>query len=682
MGESAGAVIRHGTGYPGIDLGVEPAIALTGRLHAAQDRGSVSTRWLCGTILTGLAGAALIGAAIYTALDRESTFARQPDFAVVSRKAPDQQGTDLRKGDRLVKKVDIVAEKQSFRAPTTVNVGDKQVIRLRGYTHVATTLTMTPTDLADAVPAFNPLKLLAADQPNAPGAQPDLGPILDAAEVAFVTKDLNGADPSLFAGALSLAEAQAQVAQVAQGPRTAYLGDSVSLALPPQLLLMRTSRAGLANPAAALGYANGAATITSPFKSIEVHMVPENVTVLQRAETPHESGQEERLVVLRHGDSLEEILKGVGATREQVRAIFEAFGARRGDQPIAEGRRLKLLLANVNDAPRGRQIARLSVYLDEALETTVALNDAGQYVRVEPADAAGKAARVARDDTAPEDNGDTGGMRLYDSVYQTALRQQIPTPVIEDMIRVFSNDVDFQQSVQGGDSIDAFYANSDDGGGHPDLLFASLTARNDVYRYYRYQAPDDPGSAYYDDAGRSVRKFLIRNPVPTGIFTSPFGMRFHPVLGYTRPHTGVDWTAPVGTPILAAGNGTVLKAERSPSYGNHVEIQHANGYITTYSHMVGFARGIADGVKIRQGQVVGYLGQTGLATGPHLHYEVIVNGHFVDPMRVKLARTRELDGKQLADFKREHDRINALMATAPNAVLPSPPPDLQKRASN
>ena len=275
-------------------------------------------------------------------------------------------------------------------------------------------------------------------------------------------------------------------------------------------------------------------------------------------------------------------------------------------------------------------------------------------------------------------------MRLYDSIYQTALKQQIPQPIIDKLIRIFSNDVDFQQSVQGGDSFDAFYS-SDDGETKQDLLFASVTVRNEVFRYYRFQSPDDPAAEYFDDNGRSVRKFLIRTPVPSGIFTSGFGMRFHPVLGYSRPHTGVDWTAPVGTPILAAGNGTVLKAERSSSYGNHVEIQHANGYITTYSHMVGFARGIADGVKVRQGQVVGYLGQTGLATGPHLHYEVIVNGHFVDPMRVKLARTQEISGKLLGDFKREHDRVDTLMASAPGAIQPpSPGPasNQQKRASN
>jgi murein DD-endopeptidase MepM/ murein hydrolase activator NlpD len=140
-------------------------------------------------------------------------------------------------------------------------------------------------------------------------------------------------------------------------------------------------------------------------------------------------------------------------------------------------------------------------------------------------------------------------------------------------------------------------------------------------------------------------------------------------------HTGVDWGGvPIGTPILAAGNGVVIKAEydSASGYGRRVEVQHVNGYVTTYNHMSGFARGIAPGVRVVQGQVIGYLGQSGLATGPHLHYEVIINGNFVDPMAIKLARTREFDGKMLAAFKHERDRVEQLMAAAPSAASAAP----------
>ena len=178
--------------------------------------------------------------------------------------------------------------------------------------------------------------------------------------------------------------------------------------------------------------------------------------------------------------------------------------------------------------------------------------------------------------------------------------------------------------------------------------------------------PDDGLLDYYDENGRSSRKFLVRKPIAIGETRSGFGMRRHPILGYYKMHTGVDWAAPIGTPILAAGNGTVIKAQWDSGYGRRVEIQHANGYITTYNHMSGFARSVKEGMRVKQGQVIGFLGSTGLSTGPHLHYEVMVNGHFVDPMRVKLARTREIEGRLLAEFRKERDRIDSLMAKAPN----------------
>jgi murein DD-endopeptidase MepM/ murein hydrolase activator NlpD len=664
---------RHAFAHAGLVLGVEPAIEADGRRHAASERRMLSKRWLFATVLTGAAGATLIGTAIYATLDRHAVKLQQPSYALPAREVVGAD-TAVPKGDRIVKKVDVVAEKQSFRAPTTITVGDKQVIRLRGYTHVAATLTLTPTAFSDQVPAFNPLRLLSGDEPDAASEAPaDPGPAPETADVAFTVADMAAADPTAFTPGLTKAEVAAQVAQMVKAQSA--LGVRGALSLPPQLLLMRTSRAILEG--------RGPLAFASPggpgagFSSIDVKMVPENVTVVPRQEALHEAGPaEERLVVMRHGETLEDLLRATGAGKADIRAIVDAFGARPGTAPVSEGRRLRFLMTDAEDGRPGGRIARLSVYADETLESTIALDDAGRYVKVDAVAPARRA--TAAPAAGDEEADDAGRIRLYDSIYQTALKQQIPKPVIATMIRVLANDVDFQQAVQAGDSFDAFYSNDDDGDGRPDLLFASVTIRNEAFRYYRFEPKDESGAAeYYDDAGRSMRKFLIRTPVPNGIFTSGFGMRFHPVLGYTRPHTGVDWTAAIGTPILAAGNGTILTAERSPSYGNHIEIQHANGYVTTYSHMSGFARGISNGTRVRQGQVIGYLGQTGLATGPHLHYEVIVNSHFVDPMRVKLARSHDVDAKQMTDFRREHDRIDALMASAPNA-----PQDGQNRASN
>lgn len=652
-----------------VELGLEPPIEASGRPKTPFDRRKVSFRWLCGTLLVGVSGAALIGAAAYAALDRQATVIRAPEYAAAPRGHLVGPDDDLARGDRLIRSADIVAERQSFKAPVTLTVGDKQVIRVESFTHVATTLTQTATGLADKVPVFNALKLMAGDDQGSSDVPVDPGPELDESDAAFVTADLGTADPGDYRGSLTADEVQAQVVAFT---RPSADTSETPLPIPPQLLLMRTTRATL-NGAGALGYAMPESFMTAPFSAVHMKLMPENVTTIEQSSRAPALDQQERLVVLHHGETLDEVLQANGATREQVRSIVTAFGAKRGDSPVNEGRRLKLLLASP-DGQSLPQIVRISVYADEALETTVALEDAGSYVQVDRVDPHPQALRASRP-KSDDDSDDDGGMQLYQSLYETALKQNIPKPVIDDLVRVFGNDVDFQGSVAAGDTFDAFYQDGVEDT-HNQLLYASITLRDETFKFYRFQAPDDGSVDFYDETGRSTRKFLIRKPVPTGEMTSGFGLRFHPILGYSRPHTGVDWGAPIGTPILAAGSGTVLTAERDSSYGNRIEIQHVNGYVTTYSHMSGFARGMVGGTHVRQGQVIGYLGQTGLATGPHLHYEVIVNGHFVDPMRVKLARTREMDGKLLASFKREHDRIDALMASAPNAVQE------EKRASN
>jgi murein DD-endopeptidase MepM/ murein hydrolase activator NlpD len=362
------------------------------------------------------------------------------------------------------------------------------------------------------------------------------------------------------------------------------------------------------------------------------------------------------------------VLAANNVPRDTISNIIAALKGKRTDPMPSEGRRLKLLYADFDGSGKNMQLARISVYADDRLEAMAAISDRGAYMQVatvatpqQP-----RAAKPANDDEDEEQ--DSGGMRLYDSLYETALKQEIPRPVIDDLVRIFANDVDFQRAVTGGDSFDAFYSEPEDIDGREELLFASITARNETFKYYRFQTPDDGLVDFYDENGRSTRKFLVRKPIAWGEMRSGFGYRRHPILGYAKMHTGVDWAAPIGTPIFAAGNGTITKAQWDAGYGRRVEVQHANGYVTAYNHMSGFARGIKEGLRIKQGQVLGFLGSSGLSTGPHLHYEVMVNGHFVDPMRVRLARTREFDGKMLASFSRERDRIENLMAKAPNAT--------------
>jgi murein DD-endopeptidase MepM/ murein hydrolase activator NlpD len=252
---------------------------------------------------------------------------------------------------------------------------------------------------------------------------------------------------------------------------------------------------------------------------------------------------------------------------------------------------------------------------------------------------------------------------LYHSFYQAALQQRLKAETILKLLRVHSYDVDFKQKVRPGDSFEMFF----DGAGDEEageLLYTSMTIDGQTRKFYRFRTPDDVVD-YYDEQGNSAKKFLMRNPVKGGRYTSGFGARNHPLLRYRRQHTGVDWAAPSGTPILAAGDGTVEKVGREGGYGNYVRIRHANGFATAYGHMVRFAPGMEKGVSVKQGQIIGYVGSTGLSTGPHCHFEVMVNNQFVNPMTIQVPRGLQLTGRQLAEFQRERKRIEYLMQLDP-----------------
>jgi hypothetical protein len=280
-------------------------------------------------------------------------------------------------------------------------------------------------------------------------------------------------------GELTLAEAQAQVVESIRA--AAIAGAKAPLPLPPQMLLMRTTRAGL-DPVASLGYATaGNVNANAPFSSIEVRMVPENVTNAPRSRTAPGQSSAERLVQVRHGEAMEDILRANGASRDAIAAILAAFGGRRGDPVVSEGQKVIL---QYDEATPARQIGRISVYAEEQLKATIAINDAGAYVPV-------TMPPVAAPRKASEDDEDQGGMSLYQSFFETALKQGIPRPIIDQMVRAFANDVDFQRAVTAGDSVEAFYSEPDEIDDHAELLYATVTAHEQSFRYYRFETPDD-----------------------------------------------------------------------------------------------------------------------------------------------------------------------------------------------
>jgi murein DD-endopeptidase MepM/ murein hydrolase activator NlpD len=634
-----------------IDVGDDPPLFVDGGPADIIDRRRVSVQWFSGTVLTGLCGAALMAGAVYASLDGETYFAAGPErVGTITRTIAgtifgNRIAAGGRKSDRLPLAGEINSARNVVRVSTTARAGDREVVRVRPYIRVASNLSLTTSELSANIPAFNPQRLLAEAagggavpaEDGATGAEPD-------PEVSFVMRDLVSVLPRVKVAALvPVEDVVARVRDAAT-----WAGGAAD----------RPTLASL--PTGPLGYAPA----VDPYRGFEATIVPENVTLFPKTAAQVTGGNawNERLVVVKKGESATSILRDLGATPDEIKGFVGALGPRGRDGGLKEGQKLRILLAAAGAGQR-MQPVRVMVMGDSAIEAVAAQSDTGKYVAVD-VQQIGAGVQEADED----DESDSNAVRLYQSLYETALRNQVPRPMIDDLVRVYSYDVDFQRRTQPGDSFEVFYAGEDDptADTKSEVLYASLTVGGEIKKYYRYQTNDDGTVDYYDDTGKSAKKFLVRKPVIAGIMRSGFGFRKHPILGYLKMHTGVDWSAPNGTPIYASGNGVVEKSGWESGYGKYVKLRHTNGYETAYGHMSGFARGIKSGVRVRQGQVIGYVGSTGLSTGAHLHYEIMVNGRFVDPMRIKLPRGRVLDGPLLAGFERERERIDGIMARTQN----------------
>jgi murein DD-endopeptidase MepM/ murein hydrolase activator NlpD len=621
-----------------IDLGNEPPLFVDGGSAADFDRNRVSVRWLSGTILTGLCGAALMGGAVFAAIGDVHIAASPEKFEPATRGGLTGR-TAIRKTDRLPPVAEGSGAKQVFKISTTVKSGEREMVRVKPITRISSNLALSTSELTANIPRFNPQRMLAGDNDTVAAAErPDAA--APDAEVSFVIRDLASALPRLRVAALA----------------------------PPDDVMRKVREAvnWTGDPSKTSTYILARATpgdfITD---TPDIYMPPsiteENTTQLPKmaAQAPGGNSGGEKVITVKKGDTLSGILRdNTGATPEEIRAIYAKLGDRGRDGNLKEGQKLRILLSPARGTQRLQPVRVMVVSDQNAIEAVVALSETNnQYVMVDVQTAEARATEPQDDD---DDNDDGSGVRLYQSIYETALRNHVPRSVIDELIRVYSYDVDFQRKARAGDSFEVLYSGDEQNADpKPDVLFASLTVGGEeTKKYYRYVSPDDGIVDYYDKEGKSAKKFLVRKPVTDGIMRSGFGSRKHPILGYTKMHTGVDWAAALGTPIYAAGNGEIEKAGWESGYGKYIRIKHAYGYETAYGHMTNFARGIEPGVKVHQGQLIGFVGSTGQSTGPHVHYEIIVNGRMVDPMRIKLPRGRVLDGVILAQFERERDKVD------------------------
>ena len=254
---------------------------------------------------------------------------------------------------------------------------------------------------------------------------------------------------------------------------------------------------------------------------------------------------------------------------------------------------------------------------------------------------------------------------INESLYKSAINADVPPNIIMQFVNLYGFDVDFQREIRNGNIIKIYYEvfldnklNIRKAG---NIKFASLALSKNTYELYKYTTNDNNKSEYFDAVGKSAVKALMKTPINGASLSSGYGMRKHPILGYDRLHQGVDFAAPTGTPIMAAGTGFIEKIGMNGGAGNYIKIKHINGYKTAYGHMNKFAAGLKKGSKVTQGQTIGFVGSTGMSTGPHLHYEVIFNNKKINPMKMKLPSGRKLKGKILDDFIKYASDLNKEM---------------------
>jgi murein DD-endopeptidase MepM/ murein hydrolase activator NlpD len=251
---------------------------------------------------------------------------------------------------------------------------------------------------------------------------------------------------------------------------------------------------------------------------------------------------------------------------------------------------------------------------------------------------------------------------INSSVYEAARASGMAPSTVIQLIRMFSYNIDFQRDIREGDQFEVLYTRLFDSENNlaeeGEILYASLT--NQGRKFAMWAIPQADGAlAYYDADGVSARRLLMKTPVDGARLSSRFGKRRHPILGYTRLHRGLDFAAPSGTPIYAAGNGQIVEIGRKGDFGNYIRIRHSNGYETAYAHMLRFSQGLKRGGRVSQGQIIGRVGASGLATGPHLHYEVILNGKHINPRTLDLPAATALDAAGRARLNNIRTDIDA-----------------------
>ncbi|MCE7887498.1 MAG: peptidase M23 [Alphaproteobacteria bacterium PRO2] len=343
-----------------------------------------------------------------------------------------------------------------------------------------------------------------------------------------------------------------------------------------------------------------------------------------------------RDIEIGRGDTLAGVLQEAGVTGADSYQVVKALSEHYDPRGVKPGQKI-----SVHFKPGTEDVfTKMTMQVDPIKEITV-LKDGDKFA-------------TEMSEKKLVKNTYAGKAEIETSLYGSAARAGIPSAVIADMIRIYSWNIDFQRDIQPGDKMEVMYEAEETEDGEyakfGNILYANLTVGGKDVQIYRYEMADGRVD-YFQPNGFSIRKTLMKTPIDGARISSGFGLRRHPVLGYNKMHKGVDFAAPTGTPIYAAGDGILEYAGRFSSYGNYIRIRHNSQLKTAYAHMHRLGKGMKVGARVSQGDVIGYVGTTGRSTGPHLHYEVMLNNKQVNPKSVNLPTGEQLTGKEFQKFK-------------------------------
>jgi murein DD-endopeptidase MepM/ murein hydrolase activator NlpD len=655
-------IVAEPRGLPTIYLGEKPKAVrkLPGVYLCETGHDGISGRlkWLAGTCVAGMVGLCLIGVAIYASMNmsdgggmvsslrRASLAALQPIRGATL--AHDKQSASSEKGDRIQMTAAGFATRHVIHDTVVERQGHREFITIKPYARIVASLGTTEPEDASSLPPFNPFKLYSDATPINAGT----GDAANAAElIAVNVLDVAaGAFPEEDGIELKPEDIDALIAEAAEnfaGAETPLLTQGAGEA---------TLQQASYRPDQVMG---------------QIVLAP-NTTVIHKTEDEASDdsedtaealpdGSETKSLTVGRGDTMSSLLSKIGAEPTQAKSIIDAFAPVFQAQDLKQGQELRFTLVPAPSDTGQMEPMKISVFAKGDVHlATVARNKNGDFAATD------QSVSMVEVDEISKLKGPQHAT-LYTSFYHAALSQHLTVDTILKLLRVHSYDVDFKQKTKPGDSFEVFLdipEGEDDRDGAGEVLYTSMTVDGTTRDFFRFRTPDGQVD-YYDEQGNSAKKFLMRNPVKGGRYTSGFGARHHPILGYVRMHTGVDWAAPTGTPILAAGDGTVDMVGREGGYGNYIRIRHSNGFSTAYGHLSQYAAGLQAGTNVKQGQVIGYVGSTGRSTGAHCHYEIMVNAKFVNPMTIQVPRGLQLTGHEVAEFQKEKKRIEALMQLDP-----------------